>query len=256
MVKKDKKICKNDSILPSIELNLSSNENADLPIRVVADCREKISEASLERLRKRLRLIHPEEFRHLNCVRIVSPAALHLGTHVPTDGCYKPATHEHKAEVWISSGLFGLKDKTFSFFNWLTFNDRLFEVLYHEIGHHKAAHTPMVSQHKHEAYAEKFMLAHKKAWLNAHGLSFLIRKAIALLIKTSVVPFVLIFYCIKPADPVPKLYLKRIFGRISREDYKKQFETIFHVNDQNKKPRKWTHPLQKLKYRKKFRINT
>jgi len=254
MAKKNKKIYKNDAILPPIELNLSSNEDAEPAIRVVVDCKENISEAALERLWKRLRLIHPEEFRHLNCVRIVSSSALNLKTHVPAQGCYQPTTNEHKAEVWISSELFAFKDKILSFFNWLTFSDRLFEVLYHEIGHHKAAHTPMVSQHKHEAYAEKFMLAYKKAWMKNHGPSLLIRKAVALLILTLTVPFMLIFRCIKPKDPMPKLVLKRIFRRISREEYNRQFEIILHSNDQNKKKRKWIHPLEKLKYRKKFHI--
>jgi hypothetical protein len=256
MVKKNKKIQKNDAILPPIELNLSSNEDAELPIRVIVDCKEKISEAALERLRTRLRLINPEELRHLNCVRIASPSALKLGTHVPTQGCYKQATHEHKAEVWISSELFGFKDKILSFFNWLSFSDRLFEVLYHEIGHHKAAYSLMVSKHKHEAYAEKFMLAYKKAWMKKHGPSRLIRKAVMLLILTLTVPFMLIFHCIKPKDPMNKLVLQRIFGRISREEYNRQFEIILHSNDQNKKPRKWIHPLEKLKYRKKFHIDT
>jgi len=255
-VKKQKMIHKNDAILPPIELNLSSNEEAEPAIRVLVDCKENISEAALEQLRERLRLIHPEEFRHLNGVHIVSPSALKLGTHVPTQGCYKPAMHERKAEVWISSELFSLKDKIPSFFNWLLFQDRLLEVLYHEIGHHKAAYTPMVSKHKHEAYAEKFMLAYKKAWLKNHGPSRLIRKTVMFLLKVLLVPLMLILRCVKPKDPMPKLALQRFFGRISREEYNRQFEIIYHGNDQNKKPRKWIHPLEKLKYRKKFSINT
>ena len=81
-----------------------------------------------------------------------------------TDGCYRPRSGKRQPEIWITSDLVKTGMGFYSLLGRFIRGDRLFETLFHELGHHKASLVHSVDKFEGEAFAEKYMLAYKPLW--------------------------------------------------------------------------------------------
>ncbi len=177
-----------------------------------------------------------------------------------TDACYYPKDKGQEAEIWLSTNLFafpGIRRTLLNLF--ILRQDRLFEAIFHELGHHKAHHIRLISKHKQEAYAEKYLQAHKEIWRQRNRWSNIMRKLLngimALVLNRY---FTLVyFYTIRKRDnttqQIYQLCLQHALRKISREELFEQMIALMPQRRKNKK--KWTHPLQQQKYRDKFRLD-
>ncbi|GAK60158.1 hypothetical protein U27_00049 [Candidatus Vecturithrix granuli] len=255
-----------DDSLPFIEVT-PNLENKPVPYipTVIFDCDKKVSPRVIKKIQKRLLFADPHDLRYLSCVRIVEPSAIKLPSKETTDGCYWPEWKERKPEIWLSANLFrspGIKWMLLNFF--ILRKDRLFETLFHELGHHKAHHIRLVSSYKQEAYAEKYMQAYKDAWYKHHGSIRSVQKLsnrVLSLLMNRYVMFVFCFLMRKRNPGMQKmynLYKQYVFRRITKEELSQYMDAMVdHTASRKKsqKTKKWTHPLRKQEYRDKFRLD-
>ena len=249
---------KYDSSLPRIEIhpNLSPNGAEHLP-DVIYECENADSGTANERVLALLRFVDRADLFRLSSIRVVSDGTLKLPSDAMTTGMYHPAFRDREAEIRISADLFKPRNVFAKAFNWFSGKDDLLETLYHEIGHHKAYHTPMVSKYKQEAFAERYMLAYKRAWMRRHGVSRIGRKIVFYPILPFMFLMALIFQIIMPKKPILKLVFRRWTGKITRNEYSTQWEqmmTANRINASGKKKR--IHPLNKGRYLDKFHLDS
>lgn len=254
--RRKKRSHKYDAQLPPIEVSPTLHEDSlDYLPKIIFDCDEAVSDAAREKLEKFLNFVDHRDLRQLSCIRVVHTSSIRLPSNTPTLGCYYPASRGREAEVWLSIELLK-SDSTFDrIFGWIAWRDKLLETLFHEIGHHKAAHTPMISKYKDEAYAEKYMEAYKKAWIKNHAISRIERKVLRYILKCLLYyPLVFISFLFKSKSPMMKLLYLRARNQITREEYNSQLSSLLQEDSQTQKKRKWIHPLRRKKYREKFHI--
>lgn len=159
-----------DTSLPSIEIapNTKCKPQPYLP-KILVDCDSHISRRVMRKIQQRLQFANPHDLRYLSCIRIVEPSAITLPSKETTTGCYWPKRKGQEAEIWLSTNLFRFPGIKWALINrFFIKQDRIFETLFHELGHHKAHHIRLVSKYKQEAYAEKYMQAYKDVWLTYH----------------------------------------------------------------------------------------
>jgi hypothetical protein len=249
---------KYDSSLPPIEIHPNLNpDNAEHLPDVIYECEETNSETANDRILALLRFVDRADLFRLSSIRVVSDGTLKLPSDVTTTGMYYPAFRDREAEIRISADLFKPRNVFAGAFNWFSGKDDLLETLYHEIGHHKAYRTPMVSKYKQEAFAERYMLAYKKAWMRHHGISRIGRRITFYLILPFMFLMALIFQIIMPKKPILKLVFRRWTGKITRNKYSAQWEQMMTTNSATAlNKRKWIHPLNKSKYLDKFHLDS
>ena len=154
------------SIMPNPTL---SKDNIDKLPKIQVDCQAKLDEMDISRLINRLNFADHNDLRKLSAIRVVDPGSIKMPSRESTTGCYYPGNKPGRAEIWLSSELLKAPKGFEAFLNRITYKDKLFKTLFHEIGHHKARLTHSVDKFENEAYAEKYMLAYKKHWNKHYG---------------------------------------------------------------------------------------
>ena len=141
-----------------------------------------------------------------------------------------------------------------SFINKLIYKDKLFETLFHELGHHKSRITHSVDKFEGEAYAEKYMLAYKKCWKKHYGPSKLY--IIAFKTFTKFLRFILIgiLYPFRKRNKEINLFYRNIKGEITSKEFSKELNELMDINETESEKKKWAHPLNEEKYRNRFQI--
>ncbi len=250
-----------DATLPSIEVtpNLSRTVPSFLP-KIRVDCPQHISGRVLRKITRRLQFADPDDFRYLGSVRLVAPSAITLPSKETTDACYYPKEKGREAEIWLSTHLFAFPGIRGTFLNlFILRHDRLFDAIFHELGHHKAHHIRLISNHKQEAYAEKYLQAYKTAWKQQNRWVRMREKLLDGLLALIFNRYVLLvyFYTLRKRNDtthhVYQLYLQYVLRKITHKELWEQIDLLTPPRKQNKK--KWTHPLQRQKYRDKFRLD-
>lgn len=256
-----------DASLPSIEVspNIANEPIPYLP-KIIVDCDTKISRRNIKKVQRYLQFSDPHDLRHLSSIRIVEPSAITLPSKATTDGCYWPKWENQTPEIWLSTRLL-----TFPGLKWACLNlfilrkDRLFETIFHELGHHKAHSIRLVSQYKQEAYAEKYMLEYKRVWQQHRWWPRAIRKSCdsVLMFLANRYIMLAIYFFMRKKNPVIRqmydLYKKFALRRLSREEFEQQADTLMGELTRTRKAhrasQKWTHPLRKSEYRRKFGLD-
>ncbi|CAB1082635.1 hypothetical protein D1AOALGA4SA_10237 [Olavius algarvensis Delta 1 endosymbiont] len=170
--------------MPEIQPDPTLHEdNIDKLPKILIDCQAKLDDGDINKIRVRLNFVDHKDLRKLNGIRVVDPGTIQMPSKEPTIGCYHPANKSGQAEIWLSSCLINTSKGFETFFDRMTYKDKLFETLFHEIGNHKASLTHSVDKFENEAFAEKYMLAYKKFWKRHHGPSKIYIKVFRYFIK-------------------------------------------------------------------------
>ena len=250
-----------DATLPSIEVkpNLSRTAPPVMP-KIRVDCPRTISRRLLQKITHRLQFANPDDLRYLGSVRIVEPSAILLPSKDTTDACYYPKDKGRGAEIWLSTNLFvfpGIQQALLNLF--ILRRDRLFDAIFHELGHHKAHHIRLISNHKQEAYAEKYLQAYRSVWQRQSRWSNIINTCLNGLLAVAFNRYfvVVYFYTIRKRDKttyqIYQTYVQYALRKITREELWEQMDSLMPSRKHQKK--KWTHPLRQQKYRDKFRLD-
>ncbi len=151
-IRKKKKIKKRkkhsaSNFMPPIKPNptLDHNNFERLP-KIEVSGQKYLNSTELHKVKKRLNFADHNDFRRLRYIRIVDPDAIKLPSKELTTGCYFPANGSKKAEIWLSYDLLKRQKGIEGLFDRLFYKDRLFETLFHELGHHKAKLTHSVDR--------------------------------------------------------------------------------------------------------------
>lgn len=239
--------------IPAIQPNptLDINNIDKLP-KIILDCQANLSTSDINKLKNKLNFTDHRDLRKLYGIRIVDPNTIKLPSKESTTGYYKPGNIERKPEIWLSSELIKGQKGVEGFVNKVTYKDKLFEVLFHEIGHHKATLSHSVGKFENEAYAEKYMLAYRKLWRKYYGPSKIYIKVFKFFFKFISYILIAIFHPFRNRNDELNLIYRNIRGEIT---FKELVELMgFKENNSEKKKRKWTHPLSKKKYRDRFKL--
>jgi len=256
-----------DASLPFIEVspNINNETTSYLP-KIIIDCDAKVAQRHIKKIQRYLRFADPHDLRHLSSIRIVEPSAIRLPSKDTTDGCYCPKKTHRAPEIWLSSRLFQFPGFMWFFTNlFILKKNRVFETIFHELGHHKAHTIRLVSAYKQEAYADKYMQAYKRVWQEQRWWDALTKKFVDRLLavfSNRYMMLVIYFFLRRKSAVTGKIYdLHKAFAfrRISREEFEQQFNMLIEEMSRPRKAHqvsgKWTHPLQKTEYRKKFRLD-
>jgi hypothetical protein len=252
-----------DAALPSIEVTPKREKKSSpyLP-KVIVDNDTRISRRNIQKVQAYLQFADPHDLRYLSCIRIVAPSAIKLPSKEFTDGCYWPKWENREPEIWLSTSLFKFPGLKWTLMNMFILKEnRLFETIFHELGHHKASHIRLVSKYKQEAYAEKYMQAYKSAWQKRQRWTNIFKKMrnglLALLMNRYFV--VAYFYTIRKRDAttqrVYQLYVQYALRKITQEELWEQMKALIPKTYRTQKKKKWEHPLRQQKYRDKFRLD-
>lgn len=230
-----------DSSLPHIEVSPTFHHNnlEQLPA-IVIETEKPVPRSAKKQVQRRLNFVDHKDLRHLSCVRIVSTITTRYKASLmtTTSGCYCPAFKGEKAEIRLSYNLIIRRGIRQRFRNWLFWYDPIVNTLFHEIGHHKAAHTRFVSHYKDEAYAEKYMQAYRAAWFKRYGAPKILYRASRRIASMS--------RAVRGA-------MRRVFHR--HDDMEHPFLTAIMLRLFRKSKTNQQHPLQRKGYRKKFDLD-
>lgn len=249
--RKKKKKHNASNYMPPIQPDPTLNrDNIDKLPKIKVNCETDISIKDLNEVKIRLNFADHNDFRRLHCIRIVNPGTIKLPSKGTTSGCYYPEGRRKKAEIWISCELIKRRKGIEHIFNKITYKDRLFETLFHELGHHKARLTHSVDRFEDEAYAEKYMLAYKKCWKSQHGPSIVYVSLFRFVIKLLRVISLAILYPFRNRNKELNLFYRNFKGEITL----KEFNELMGFNNTESGKKKWVHPLNKKKYRDRFNL--
>ncbi len=252
-----------DASLPFIEAspNLKNTPVPYLP-KIIVDCDMHISRRHLKKIQRYLRFADPHDLRHLTVIRIVEPSALTFPSKTSAAGCYWPKWKHRSPEIWLSTRLFmfpGLKQACIN--RVILREDRLFETLFHELGHHKAHTIRLVSKHKQEAYAEKYMQAYTQVWQHRQRWRRLAEKIIQGLLSLVGNRYVMMIYFFtirKRNVTTQRLYqIYRQYARrqISQEELWEHIASLGPQRSHTQEKKGWVHPLHQAAYREKFGLD-
>ena len=238
--------------MPAIQPDPTLHEdNIDHLPKVLVDCQAKLNDKDINKILVRLNFVDHKDLRKLNGIRVVDPGTIKMPSKETTTGCYQPGNKSGQAEIWLSSNLIKAHKGLETFFDRITYKDKLFETLFHEIGHHKASLTHSVDKFENEAYAEKYMLAYRKFWKKHHGPSKIYIKVFRYFIKLLRIILISILYPFRNRNNEINLFYRNITGEISLKEFN-ELMGITHTGSGKK--RKWTHPLTRKKYRDRFKL--
>jgi hypothetical protein len=186
----------------------------------------------------------------------VNPSFIKTPDGETTAGCYQQARKTRKAEIWLSSELFEPSLNIERFVYRILGKDRLFETLFHELGHHKSTLIHSVDKFEAEAYAERYMLAYKKCWNKRYGPSKVFVNPFRLLFRSLLYILRGIFWLFRKRSAHANLFYRNLRGEISGGAFNKQFYRLMGLDrdDPTKGKKKWIHPLNRKKYRERFHI--
>lgn len=245
------------NFMPVIQPNPTLHEDyIDKLPNILVDCQAKLGDGDINKIKVRLNFVDHKDLRKLNGIRVVDPGTIKMPSKETTTGCYQPGKKSGQAEIWLSSNLIKTPKGIETFLNRITYKDRLFETLFHEIGHHKATLTHSVDKFEGEAYAEKYMLAYRKLWKKHYGPS----KIYVTLLKTIIkfIRFIMLglLYPFRNKSEVSNLYYRNLKGEITFKEFVKELNELPGVskNESGKVKKKWTHPLNRKKYRNRFKL--
>ena len=241
------------AIYPNPTLN---NDNVDKLPKIILDCSVNLSNADINRIKNRLNFADHRDLRKLYSIRVVDPDTIKTRSKESTTGCYYPWNRYKQAEIWISSELIKRKKNIENFINRITYKDRLFETLFHELGHHKSTMTHSVDKFEGEAYAEKYMLAYKKYWKKYHGPSKLYINISKTLARCLRYILLILLYPFRKASDEFNLFYRTIKGESNLDEFNNELKKLTDNNEDESesKKRKWIHPLKREKYRNRFQI--
>jgi hypothetical protein len=251
--RREKKRHNSPDFMPAIQPNPTLHEdNIDKLPKVLVDCHAKLDDGDFNKLRVRLNFVDHKDLRKLNGIRVVDPGAIKMPSKESTTGCYHPGNKSDQAEIWLSSNLIKTPKGLGTFFDRITYKDKLFETVFHEIGHHKAGLTHSVDKFENEAYAEKYMLAYRQIWKIHHGPSKIYIKVFRYFIKLLRFILIGILYPFRNRNKEINSFYRNITGEISL----KEFNELMGItrNDSGRKKKRWTHPLTRKKYRDRFNL--
>ena len=252
-----------DASLPVIEVkpNVDNKAISYLP-RIIVDCDAKISRRNIKKINRYLTFANPNDLRYLSSVRIVDPSAITLPSKERSEGCYWPKWKSRPPQIWLSSSLFKFSGMTSACINlFFLRRNRLFEVLFHELGHHKAERIRFVSKHKHEAYAEKYMLAYQQTWQQRQYWGALREKILNVILAFLLNRYFMLAYAYTVRNRnafrqrMYQLYIQYALRRISQEELWDQMKSFLPQSPRKPEEKRWVHPLQQKSYRKKFRLD-
>ena len=239
--------------MPAIQPNPTLHvNNIDKLPKILVDCQVKLDDGDINKIRVRLNFVDHKDLRKLKGIRLVDPDTIKMPSRETTTGCYQPGNKSGQAEIWLSSNLIKTPKGLETIFNRIVYKDKLFETLFHEIGHHKARLTHSVDKFENEAYAEKYMLAYRKFWKKHHGPSKIYIKVFRYFIKLLRLFFIGILYPFRNKNKEINLFYRNITGEISLKEFN-ELMGIKH-NDSGRKKKRWTHPLSRSKYRDRFNL--
>ncbi|MDJ0854579.1 MAG: hypothetical protein QNI88_05150 [Desulfobacterales bacterium] len=241
------------NFMPPINANPTLNQkNFEKLPKIELSGQKDLNYEELQKVKKRLNFANHNDFRKLGYIRIVDADAIKLPSKELTTGCYFPAKGSKKAEIWLSYDLLKRQKGIEGLFDRLFYKDRLFENLFHELGHHKAKLTHSVDRFENEAYAEKFMLAYRKEWRSHYGPSKLYIAVYKFIIKILRITLIAFLFPFRNIGKDINLFYRNLTGEISLEEFNESFGINQAVPKENKK--KWTHPLNKKQYRERFKL--
>ncbi len=256
-----------DASLPPIEV-APNTRRKPLPYmpKILVNSDSHISQRILSKIQQRLRFANPHDLRYLSCIRIVEPSAMKLPSKETTTGCYWQKRKGQEAEIWLSTNLFRFPGLTWTLINrFFMKQDRIFETLFHELGHHKAHHIRLISSHKQEAYAEKYMQAYKDIWLTYHRPTRIGQQIFDGLFSLFANKYVMFISCyvMRKRNPgtqhMYQLYKQYVLRKITEDEFSQHMDAMFDgietSRNKRKKKKKWTHPLQQQEYRDKFGLD-
>jgi len=239
--------------MPPIQPNPTLHEdNIDKLPKILVDCQAKLNDGDINKILVRLNFVDHKDLRKLNGIRVVDPDAIKMPSKETTTGCYHPGNKSGQAEIWLSSNLIKTTKGLETFFDRITYKDKLFETLFHELGHHKTSLTHSVDRFENEAYAEKYMLEYRKFWKKHHGPPKIYIKAFSYFIKLLRILLIGILYPFRNRNEEINLFYRNITGKISLKEFN-ELMGITHTGSGSKK-KKWTHPLRRKKYRDRFNL--
>ncbi len=245
------------NFMPTIQPNPTLNKDKidKLPI-IIVDCRAELDDGDINKIKFRLNFADHNDLIKLNCIRVVDIDTIKMPSKESTTGCYHPANKSGKAEIWLSSELIKTPKGFESFLNRIAYKDKLFETLFHELGHHKATLTHSVDKFESEAYAEKYMLAYRKLWKRYYGPSKIYFMLLKVFIKFFRFIAISILYPFRNKSEESNLFYRKLKGEITFNEFRKKLNELTGVgkNESGKVKRKWTHPLSRKKYRDRFNV--
>ena len=241
------------NFMPAIQPNPTLHEdNIEKLPKILLDCQAKLDDGDINRIQVRLNFVDHKDLRNLGGIRVVDPDTIKMPSKETTTGCYHPGSNSGQAEIWLSSDLIKTPKGLETFLKRIVYKDKLFETLFHEIGHHKASLTHSVDKFENEAYAEKYMLAYRQFWKKYHGPPKIYIKAFGYFIKLLRFILIGILYPFRNRNKEINLFYRNLTGEISLKEFN-ELMGITHTDSGGKK-KKWTHPLTRKKYRDRFRL--
>jgi hypothetical protein len=244
--------------MPSISPNPNFDKSKiDRLPKIFSNCDNALSQKDIAAIQVRLNFVDPNDLRRLHCLRVVNEDIIKLPSKESTTGCYYPDNGSNKAEIWLSYKLIKKGKGTEGLLNKLFYKDKLLETLFHEIGHHKASLIHSVDKYENEAYAEKYMLAYRKAWKSKFGPSKLYIIILKFTIKIVRYIVIGIIFPFRNMSNEMNLFYRICKGDINSIEFVNEYEKMTGSKENSttdKKKSKWVHPLNKEKYLKRFRI--
>ena len=243
--------------MPAIAPNptLTEDKIDKLP-RIISDCRAELTNEDINKIRYRLNFADHSDLGKLSCIRVVDPDTIKMPSKESTTGCYYPAAKNREAEIWISSELVKVPNRSEAFIYKVAYKDRLFETLFHELGHHKATLTHSVDKFENEAFAEKYMLAYRKEWKRLYGPPKIYQMLFRALIRIIRYVMLCMIYPFRNRSEELNLFYRNLKGKITFRQYVKELYKLEGVEkeESDKTKKKWIHPLNRDKYRERFTI--
>ena len=133
--KSNKKRHNSPDFMPAIKPKPTLHEDdIDKLPKILVDCEAKLGDEDIKKIKVRLNFVDHRDLIKLKGIRVVDPGTIKLPSMDTTTGCYHPSHKFGQAEIWLSSNLIKTPKGLDTFLNRITYKDRLFETLFHEIG--------------------------------------------------------------------------------------------------------------------------
>jgi hypothetical protein len=245
------------NFMPAIQPNPTlNNDKIDKLPKIIVDCQTDLDDEDINKIKFRLNFADHNDLRKLNGIRVVDPDTIKMPSKESTTGCYYPSNKYRKAEIRLSSELVKTPNGFEAFLNRIAYKDKLFETLFHELGHHKATLTHSVDKFENEAYAEKYMIAYRKLWKKHYGPSKIYLTLFRILIHFIRIIAIGMIYPFRNKNDELNLIYRNFKGEITFKEYVRQNYKLdgAKINESGKRKKKWTHPLSRDKYRKRFKL--
>jgi hypothetical protein len=243
--------------MPAIQPNPTLNEdNIEKLPKISMDCAVELDDGDIDKIKIRLNFADHKDLGKLNGIRVVDPGTIKIPSGESTTGCYHPGDKSGGTEIWLSSQLIKPPKGFEALLSRIACRDPLFETLFHEIGHHKARLTHSVDKFENEAYAERYMLAYRKLWKKHYGPPKIYVTVLRFVLNC--IRFILmgILFPFKNKNEEIGLFYRNLKGEITFEECLDGMMKHANAaeNGTGKRRRKWTHPLNRKKYRDRFNI--